>query len=184
GLDPERQTVLVSAGGLGVGRVEQTVAALLELGPSVQLIAVCGWNEELKSSLDSLANERRAGRSALKAIGYTTEIDELMAASDLLVGKPGGLTTSEALARGLAFVIVDPVPGQEERNSDHLLEEGVAIRCNNLPVLAYKVEMLLSDKARLARMQAAARKLARPAAASTVIERLTQIAAPIARLVI
>ncbi len=68
-----------------------------------------------------------------------------MSASDILLGKPGGLTTSEALAKGLVFVIVNPIPGQEERNSDHLLEEGVAIRCNNLPVIAYKVDRLMDD---------------------------------------
>jgi Glycosyltransferase family 28 C-terminal domain len=68
-------------------------------------------------------------------VGYTTEMDEYMAAADLLVGKPGGLTSSEALARGLALVIVRPIPGQEERNADHLLEAGAAIRCNNLPPL-------------------------------------------------
>ena len=72
-----------------------------------------------------------------------------MAASDLVVGKPGGLTTSEALASGLVFVIVNPIPGQEERNADHLLEEGAAIRCNNLPVLAYKIDRLLDDPARV-----------------------------------
>src|SRR5262249_11990895 len=77
--------------------------------------------------------------------------------SDILLGKPGGLTSSEALARGLAFVIVNPIPGQEERNSDHLLEQGVAIRCNNLPVLAYKIDCLLDDPSTLERMPVAAR---------------------------
>ena len=88
-----------------------------------------------------------------KLIGYTTAMDELMSAADLIVGKPGGLTTSEALAKGLIFVIVKPIPGQEERNSDHLLEKGCAIKCNNLPVLAYKIDELLKDKARFEMMK-------------------------------
>src|SRR5437016_5727189 len=67
-----------------------------------------------------------------------TEMDQYMAAADLLVGKAGGLTTSEALARALPMALVEPIPGQEERNSDHLLEAGAAIRCNNLPVAAWK----------------------------------------------
>jgi processive 1,2-diacylglycerol beta-glucosyltransferase len=91
-----------------------------------------------------------------------------MAASDVLLGKPGGLTTSEALASGLAFAIVNPIPGQEERNSDHLLEEGVAIRCNNLPALAFKLGRLLGDPGRLAAMQAASAALGRPRAAFDV----------------
>jgi processive 1,2-diacylglycerol beta-glucosyltransferase len=95
-----------------------------------------------------------------------------MAASDLVVGKPGGLTTSEALARGLVMVIVNPIPGQEERNSDHLLEEGAAIRCNNLPVLAYKIDRLLDDPPRLTAMQANVRRLAHPRAAHDIVEKL------------
>jgi processive 1,2-diacylglycerol beta-glucosyltransferase len=102
-------------------------------------------------------------------------MDELMSASDILLGKPGGLTTSEALAKGLVFVIVNPIPGQEERNSDHLLEEGVAIRCNNLPVLAYKVDHLLSDPERFSRMQANVRRLARPHAARDIVDKLLKL---------
>ncbi|MBF8259417.1 MAG: UDP-N-acetylglucosamine:LPS N-acetylglucosamine transferase, partial [Actinobacteria bacterium] len=105
----------------------------------------------------------------VKVVGFTTEMERWMAASDLLVGKAGGLTSSEAMASGLVMVIVNPIPGQEERNSDHLLEEGVAVRCNNLPALAYKIDSLLSDKERLERMQQAVRRLARPNAAADVV---------------
>jgi processive 1,2-diacylglycerol beta-glucosyltransferase len=106
------------------------------------------------------------------SIGHTTLIDEYMSAADILLGKPGGLTTSEALAKGLVFVIVNPIPGQEERNSDHLLEEGVAIRCNNLPVLGYKVDQLLSNPKRFAAMQANARRMAHPFAARDIVSSL------------
>jgi processive 1,2-diacylglycerol beta-glucosyltransferase len=95
-----------------------------------------------------------------------------MAASDILLGKPGGLTTSEALAMGLVFVIVNPIPGQEERNSDHLLEQGAAIRCNNLPVLAYKIDKLLEDKERFQTMQKNVLKMAHPRAAFDIVEKL------------
>jgi len=88
-------------------------------------------------------------------------MDEYMTAADFMLGKPGGLTTSEALAKGLVLVIVNPIPGQEERNSDHLLEEGVAIRCNNLPALAYKVDRLLNDPQRLAAMRGNVSRVAR-----------------------
>jgi processive 1,2-diacylglycerol beta-glucosyltransferase len=98
-----------------------------------------------------------------------------MSASDILLGKPGGLTTSEALSKGLAFVIVNPIPGQEERNSDHLLEEGVAIRCNNLPALAYKIERLLADPPRFAAMQSASRRMSRPNAAREIVSRLSNL---------
>jgi processive 1,2-diacylglycerol beta-glucosyltransferase len=97
-------------------------------------------------------------------------MDQYMAAADLLVGKAGGLTTSEALARALPMVLIDPIPGQEERNADHLLEAGAAIRCNNLPVAAWKVAALLDDPARLKQMREAARRMARPNAAADIAE--------------
>ena len=93
-----------------------------------------------------------------------------MAAADLLVGKAGGLTTSEALARGLPMAIIEPIPGQEERNADYLLEAGAAIRCNNLPAAAWKIAKLLDDVKRLAGMKEAARTAGRPKAAADIAE--------------
>ena len=149
------------------------MSALSRLQHPAQIVAICGRNEELKARLDQLAASiAQDSRVALKVVGYTTAMDEYMAASDLIVGKPGGLTTSEALASGLVFVIVSPIPGQEERNADHLLEEGAAIRCNNLPVLAYKVDRLLDDRERLAAMRANVRRLARPRAAYDIVSLL------------
>jgi processive 1,2-diacylglycerol beta-glucosyltransferase len=98
-----------------------------------------------------------------------------MTASDIVLGKPGGLTTCEALAKGLAFAIVNPIPGQEERNSDHLLEAGVGIRCNNLPTIAYKLDQLIGDPKRLSGMQANARRLGRPNAAKEIVQQLIQV---------
>src|SRR5690349_21012550 len=173
GLAPDRTTILLSAGGFGVGSVDALVHALMSLPQSAQIVAICGRNEELKKRLTRLAARAKPDATVLlKPFGYTQEMDELMAASDLVLGKPGGLTTSEALAKGLVFVIVNPIPGQEERNSDHLLENAVAIRCNNLPTLAYKLDRLLADPARFASMQANARKAGRPDAASQIVKQL------------
>jgi len=88
----------------------------------------------------------------------------------LLVGKAGGLTTSEALARHLPMALIEPIPGQEFRNADHLLEQGAAIRCNNLPAAAWKISNLLDDSSRLARMRHAAAEMARPNAAAHIAE--------------
>jgi len=173
GLKQDRTAILISAGGFGVGPIKNLMMSLLHLEHPAQIIIICGRNEELKSEIErATAKLPPEHHIAVKVIGYTREMDEYMAASDILLGKPGGLTTSEALARGLVFVIVNPIPGQEERNSDHLLEEGVAIRCNNLPVLAYKIDRLLDDAARFARMQENARRLARPRAAFDIVEKL------------
>lgn len=173
GLLPEPVTILVSAGGFGVGPVEHIMQALSGLQHPAQVLALCGKNTELKDRIESgFSSGGNSKRVTTKALGYTTEMDELMAASDIILGKPGGLTTSEALARDLVFVIVNPIPGQEERNSDHLLEEGVAIRCNNLPALAYKIDRLLDDPDRFASMRANAGRLARPNAARDIVNKL------------
>jgi processive 1,2-diacylglycerol beta-glucosyltransferase len=165
GLDPDKTTVLVSVGGFGVGPVESLVQSLHEIQHPVQMAVICGRNSRLEDRLKKLPPLRHP----MKIVGFTREMDSWMAAADLLVGKPGGLTSSEALARGLVLVIVNPIPGQEERNSDHFLEEGVGIRCNNLPALAYKIDTLLADEARFSRMQQAVKRMARPEAASEVV---------------
>ena len=176
GLAADRTTILLSAGGFGVGSMEPLIAALLNLQTSSQIVAVCGRNLELKQRLTKLAARLSPDAQVIiKPFGYTREMDELMTASDLVLCKPGGLTTSEALAKGLVFVIVNPIPGQEERNSDHLLEAGAGIRCNNLPTLAYKLDRLLSDRRRFAEMQRNTRKLARPQAASEIVRKLYEL---------
>lgn len=81
----------------------------------------------------------------------------------------GHIRAAEALASGLVLVIVNPIPGQEERNSDHLLEGGVAIRCNNLPALAHEIDALLGDGDRFARMRDAASRAGRPGAAREIV---------------
>ncbi|MET0623010.1 MAG: glycosyltransferase [Pyrinomonadaceae bacterium] len=176
GLRPEVTTVLVSAGGFGVGPIEHMLESLTGMRHPAQIVALCGRNEELKTRLGA-ASERlpRSHHVTIRPVGFTTEMDEYMTAADILLGKPGGLTTSEALAKGLVFAIVNPIPGQEERNSDHLLENGVAVRCNNLPVLAYKLDRLLDDPARFASMQAGAQRMARPDAARTIVKKLLEL---------
>lgn len=176
GLEKDKLTILVSAGGFGVGNIEHLLTALSELQTPSQIIAVCGRNEELKTKLEKLAKDKLNNeRVTFRPIGFTREMDEYMSASDLIVGKPGGLTTSEALAKGLIFCIVNPIPGQEERNSDHLLEKGCAIRCNNLPVLAYKIDELVKDKARFETMKSNVLKFARPNAAREIVEKVSVI---------
>src|ERR1700731_4375644 len=173
GLDPSAPIVLAAAGGEGVGPIEQLVRGLLELRRPWQIVAIAGKSEKMRKRLEEVSRDAgslHGGAPRLCAVGFTTEMDQYMAAADLLVGKAGGLTTSEALARALPMVLIDPIPGQEERNADHLLEAGAAIRCNNLPVAAWKVASLLDDSARLTRMREAARSLGQPGAAAFIAE--------------
>lgn len=173
GLDPAATLILVSAGGYGVGPVEQLVSSLVAIERPWQIVAIAGKAEKVRKRLEEIS--RRAGKlpsgaARLCPVGFTTDMDKYMAAADLLVGKAGGLTTSEALARGLPMALIEPIPGQEQRNADHLLEAGAAIRCNNLPAAAWKIARLLDDPERLGRMRDAARRMAKPDAAATIAE--------------
>ncbi len=173
GIENDLPVILLSAGGFGVGPVEEILASLRGLKHKVQVLALCGKNPELKARLDSFASKQKAGENLkIIPVGFTDKMDEYMAASDILLGKPGGLTSSEALAKGLVMVIVNPIPGQEERNADHLLEEGTAIRCNNLPTLAYKIDKLLDDPGRFAQMKKNAFRLSHPNSASEIVDKL------------
>jgi processive 1,2-diacylglycerol beta-glucosyltransferase len=170
-LDPSATIILIAAGGYGIGPVEQLVRDLLALNRPWQIVAIAGKSEDVKKKLDAVAaaaGNLQSGLSRLVPVGFTKEMDQYMAAADLLVGKAGGLTTSEALARALPMALIEPIPGQEERNADHLLEEGAAIRCNNLPAAAWKIAGLLDDTARFTRMKDLARKLGRSSAAADI----------------
>jgi processive 1,2-diacylglycerol beta-glucosyltransferase len=172
GLSSDRPVVLQLAGGFGVGPIARLYEALLQVEHPLDVVAVAGRNEKVKSELEALPVPPR---HRARVLGFTDRIDEWMAAADLVVSKPGGLTTSEALARGAAMVVVNPIPGQESRNSDFLLEQGAAIKVNNVATLAYKVDGLLADRARLDRLRSRARQLGRPRAAYEVARQSVEL---------
>jgi processive 1,2-diacylglycerol beta-glucosyltransferase len=169
GLHPEKTTLLLSAGALGVGPTELIVERLKQLRHDAQTIVICGKSEEVKARVTSAVGGER-GRFCI--LGYSDRMHELMRISDLFIGKPGGMTTSEALACGLPMAVFSPIPGQEERNADHLLEEGAGIRCNELTTLPFKLDQLLGNPERLAAMRRAATAMGRPDAARTIVQTL------------
>jgi processive 1,2-diacylglycerol beta-glucosyltransferase len=173
GLDSSMFTILISAGGFGVGPVEILLTELQTMKLPAQVVAIAGKSEELKVKLEKIARKSPEGCPVkIHAIGFTRQMDEYMAAADLLISKPGGLTTSEAMARGLPMCVVNPIPGQEERNSDHLLEAGVAIKCNNPPTLGWRVEGLIRDPAKLEGMRRRATEFGKPYAGQTIVREL------------
>jgi processive 1,2-diacylglycerol beta-glucosyltransferase len=168
-LDPTKTTLLISAGALGVTPAEFVVARLLQLRHDVQGIVICGRNDELRYRLKE---QLGAHSGRFKVIGYTDKMHEYMKISDLFIGKPGGLTTAEALACSLPMIVVDPIPGQEERNSDHLLEQGCALKSNELTTLAWKIDKLLDEPERLVTMKRKAGEMGRPDACRTIVDTL------------
>ena len=170
-LDPGKRTLLLSAGAAGATSAGLMVERLLELDSGIQTVVVCGRNTELRQRIEHTVRDQK---ERFRVLGYTDDMPSLMRIADLLISKPGGMTSSEALAAGLPMCIINPIPGQEERNSDHLLEEGIAVRCNDLGTLNYKVGQLFAHPNRLAGMRENALRLAKPFAAQTVVNTLLE----------
>ena len=160
--------MLQLAGGFGVGPVENIFRTLLAVEVPMEIIVVSGRNEALREKLTAV---EVPPRHRAHVLGFTDQMHELMAVADLVVTKPGGLTSSEALASGAAMVIVNPIPGQEARNSDYLLEHGAAIKVNNTPTLSHKMTELLHDPKRLGQLKASARAIGHPRAAFEIAQR-------------
>lgn len=175
GLAPDRPVTLLLCGGFGVGPVVQLLSELLTLPRDVQIIAVCGRNDALRERLTTLATGEGA---RCRVVGFTDEMHCWMQAADIVVTKPGGLTSSEALACGLPLVIVNPIPGQEARNSDFLLECGAAVKSNDIRLIGHRVRVLLDAPDRLNAMRKAALSAARPEAAASIARELGQMLAP------
>ena len=165
GLKPGRPTLLIAGGALGMSPASAVVRQVLQLDRDFQAIIVCGRNEEMLAEISALVKGRP---DDFRVFGYTTEISDFMAAATILLSKPGGMTTAEALARGLPMVILDPIGGQEVRNADVLLECGAALKCTELTLITHKLRLLLDDPEKLQRMSNNARTLGRPNAAADI----------------
>ena len=167
GLALDKPVVLIASGGAGVGDLPTMVTGVLALPGDFRVIAVAGRNEAVRLALDALAL-RHPGR--LLAIGFTNEMHTLMAAADLVVTKPGGLTVSECLALGRPMLLISPIPGQEEHNASFLLEQGAAWLAYDDIGLHYKIARLMNEPAKLAAMAANCRRLGKPDAARAVLD--------------
>ncbi len=157
GLDINKRTVLLMSGGVGYGNIDRTVEALDAVPYDFQLITVCGSNSAMKARIDEMKTKKR-----ILNLGFVNYIDKLMDASDCIISKPGGLTTSEALAKRLPMVIVDPIPGQEDRNTEFLTNNGVAMAVSATSTLDDVLYQLLANPRRVDVMREAIDLIAKP----------------------
>ena len=132
-----------------------------------------GIGSSITGLLRKLRSLARKHPGKLVPLGFTTTVERVMATADLVVTKPGGLSVSECLATGRPMLLVSPIPGQEERNADYLLEAGAAVKAIDGATLVYKLGRLLADRPRLAAMSEAAHRIATPHAARDVITLLS-----------
>ena len=177
GVSASEPLVLVTLGGLGNAPYADIVRGLATAKHSFRCIVVCGRNEIARKEVEELRlSFPDLQRSRFTVEGFTDRMPLYMAASDILVGKPGGLTSSESLVAGVALVLVNPIPGQEERNADYLLEKGVATRCRYPEQLGSKIDQLLSDPEGLAHRQRTSLALGKPLADKAVAQVATEVA--------
>lgn len=175
GLDPAKPLLLLSAGAAGGSYTTAVVKQTLRIRNPFQAVVICGHNAELKSEVENLTRGRE---DTYKVLGYSTDMPDLMRVASLFVGKPGGLSSSECMAAGLPMVLIKPIPGQEDRNSDYLLEAGAAVKCNYEGTIGYKIDEILAEPGRLTRMAGAARRIGHPDAAATVAAAVVADSAP------
>ncbi len=165
GLDINKRTVLLMSGSMGYGNIEDTVNALDNLPFDFQIITVCGNNSEAKARIDGMKTNKR-----ILNLGYVNYVEKLMDASDCIISKPGGLTTSEAMAKGLPMIIVDPIPGQEDRNTEFLTNNGVAMAVSSTSPLDEVVYQMLANPHRTKVMRDAISMIAKPNSTRDICE--------------
>ena len=165
GLDINKRTVLFMSGGSGFGDIKQTVKEIDAIDQDFQLITVCGNNATAKAKIDRLKTKKR-----ILNLGFVDYIDKLMDAADCIISKPGGLTSSEAMAKSLPMIIVNPVPGQEDRNSQFLTNNGVAMAASNIAPIDDVLYQLLSDPRRVDVMRDAIEIIAKPNSTRDICE--------------
>ena len=135
GLKPNKKTILFFAGGefgLGKSKTFDMLKTFAENFDNIQIVAIAGRNAKIKKEFDNLV-ESSNKQDSIKILEYTDKVPELMSISDMVVTKPGGLTTTESLASGLPIIVINPIPGQEEENAEFLesIQVGVWIRKND-----------------------------------------------------
>ena len=167
GLTEGSPILLISAGSFGITPLEEVIDELGGIKEEFQLMVVCGRNADLEKKL--LENQKTQ-RRLRKVFGFVDFMHELMAISDLLITKPGGITVSESLAVGLPMILIEPIPGQEEANADYVVEQGAALKARSVSSLIYKLQSLLSTSQKLKEMSRRALDISHPNAARIVVE--------------
>lgn len=158
-------TVLTMSGGFGLGPLTQITQSFAQSNRPISLVVITGRSQALKQTCEKIV---RRSRLAARIYGYVDCVEELIDAADIVITKPGGLSSSEILVKQKPMVLVAPIPGQEQRNCEYLLEHGAAVRLYNYRDAAFFVESLLADKKKLAAMRRAAQQIAFPEASQTI----------------
>ncbi len=174
GLPPDRHIVLIMGGGVGIGPLDKMMRALGGVDVPVAAVVIVGRNGRLEKRVVAAAERTPY---PLRVFGFVDNVFDYMHASDVLLSKPGGLTSSEALAARLPMVLVRPLPGPEERNTRYLVERKAAVRTSTEEELARAVRDILTSGDRQAEIGKHMDELRHPDAALRVADRIGELLA-------
>ncbi|MGD0016121.1 MAG: glycosyltransferase [Verrucomicrobiia bacterium] len=174
GLKADVPKIVVMGGSLGLGPIKSVIRKLDTLPQPFDIIVVTGKNKRLRNEL---LDRRRPRRHTTKALGFVDNMHELMELAEVLVTKPGGITTAEALSRHVPMIIINPIPGQEEKNAQFLLAHNAAVHAVKAGDVAQYVDEFLRDPERLRRLREGARALGRPHAAQETARAIIEVLA-------
>lgn len=174
GLTPGLPKILVMGGSLGLGPVKSVIRKLDKLPQPFDIIAITGKNEQLKERLQRKGHKLRHPTTIL---GFTNNVHELMEVAEFAVTKPGGMTTAEALVKQLPMIIINPIPGQEQKNTEFLLAHRVAVQAEDANDVALYVDEFLRNPEQVQQMRVAARTLGRPDAATLAAQEILRVTA-------
>jgi UDP-N-acetylglucosamine:LPS N-acetylglucosamine transferase len=160
GIDEKKMTVLLMSGSMGHGNILSVLSRMDRVDADFQIIAVCGNNRRAKSRIDVMKTTKK-----VFCYGFVNNVDLMMDASDCIVTKPGGLTASEALAKNLPIIMVNPIPGQEERNVEFMLNNGLAVNVTKTFPIDEALYQIFTYPEKLQNMMANIRLVGKPNAA-------------------
>lgn len=172
GLNPNKKTILFFGGGeLGLGKSKtlDIFECLMKYFQNIQVITISGKNESLKISFEKLVNEYNRNTEVC-VLGFTDKVAEFMASSDLVITKPGGLTSTEALVSNLPIIAINPIPGQEEENASFLESNGAAVWLRKNDDINFVLKVLLNGDGKISSMKDCIRKIAKPNSTKDICE--------------
>lgn len=172
GLKAGAPALLIMGGGHGLGPIKEIVKSLENTKEEIQEIVVAGTNKKLYNSLNKIISRCK---KRIVLFGFVDNINELMSISDIIITKPGGVTTAEVLTKGLPMIIVKPIPGQEANNTAYLTEKGAAVKLDKPQEINLVVEGLLSNQDKLKQMQQSALRIAKPNASLDIAKLLLEL---------
>ncbi len=167
-LDLRMPTILLMSGSMGYGKIDKTIEHLDELPIDFQTLVVCGKNKRQYRKIKKLTTRKR-----FDVYGYVDNVDQMMDAADCIITKPGGITSSEALAKELPMIMVNPIPGQEERNAEFMLNNGLALQATKTFPLEEAIFTLFKNPERLKHLKRTIRLYGKKEATQKLCDFLT-----------